>query len=200
MASTVVMQSILGSPVTSFKNRNGVSQFVPSSYLPRLQRNPSFLVRSMSEDDAGKEQPTTPVTESSTTAPKPTPPPSPAPKVAAKSSTNLWDVFSFSGPGPERINGRLAMIGFAAAMGMELANGGDLFAQISNGGVTWFLGSTALLTLASVIPLFQGVTAESKSKGLMTADAEIWNGRFAMLGLVALAFTEYVQNGPLLHV
>nr|GME21658.1 early light-induced protein, chloroplastic-like [Ipomoea batatas] len=188
MASTVVMQSILGSPVTSFKNRNGVSQFVPSSYLPRLQRNPNFLVRSMSE--AGKEQPTTPVVESSTTAPKPTPPPSPAPK----------DVFSFSGPGPERINGRLAMIGFAAAMGMELANGGDLFAQISNGGVTWFLGTTALLTLASVIPLFQGVTAESKSKGLMTADAEIWNGRFAMLGLVALAFTEYVQNGPLLHV
>nr|GMD95154.1 early light-induced protein, chloroplastic-like [Ipomoea batatas] len=163
MASTVVMQSILGSPVTSFKNRNGVSQFVPSSYLPRLQRNPNFLVRSM--------------------------------MMLGKSNQPRQ-----CGPGPERINGRLAMIGFAAAMGMELANGGDLFAQISNGGVTWFLGTTALLTLASVIPLFQGVTAESKSKGLMTADAEIWNGRFAMLGLVALAFTEYVQNGPLLHV
>ncbi|MQK95646.1 hypothetical protein, partial [Escherichia coli] len=72
------------------------------------------------------------------------------------------------------------MIGFVAAMGMELANGGDLFAQISNGGVTWFLGTTALQTLASVIPLFQGVTAQPKSKGLINADAEIWNDRHAM--------------------
>ncbi|XP_019176459.1 PREDICTED: early light-induced protein 2, chloroplastic-like [Ipomoea nil] len=72
--------------------------------------------------------------ESSTIVPKPTLPPSPTPKVVAKSSTNLWDILSFSGT--ERINGRLVMIGFAAAMGMELANGGDLFVQIPNGGVT----------------------------------------------------------------
>lgn len=56
------------------------------------------------------------------------------------------------------------------------------------------MGTTALLTLASVISLFQGVTAELKSKGLMTADVEIWNDRFAMLGLVALAFTIVFEN------
>nr|GEV26737.1 early light-induced protein 2, chloroplastic-like [Tanacetum cinerariifolium] len=45
--------------------------------------------------------------------------------------------------------------------------------------------------------LFQGVRAESKSNGLMTSDAELWNGRFAMLGLVSLALTEFVQGTPL---
>lgn len=92
------------------------------------------------------------------------------------------------------------MIGFVVAIGVELANGGDLSAQLSNGGFSWFLGTSALLTLASLIPLFQGISAESKSGGIMSADAEIWNGRFAMLGLVALAFTEYVKGGGIFQV
>nr|GMC91761.1 early light-induced protein, chloroplastic-like [Ipomoea batatas] len=37
-------------------------------------------------------------------------------KVAAKSSTDLCDALSFSSPGLERINSRLAIIGLAAAM------------------------------------------------------------------------------------
>ncbi|PWA81361.1 chlorophyll A-B binding protein [Artemisia annua] len=102
-----------------------------------------------------------------------------------------------SGPAPERINGRLAMIGFVSALGVELANGQDLFTQISNGGLTLFVGTSVVLTLASLVPLFKGVRAESKSSGLMTSDAELWNGRFAMLGLIALGFTEFVQGTPL---
>jgi hypothetical protein len=49
-----------------------------------------------------------------------------------------------------------------------------------------------------LVPLFKGVSAESKSDGVMTSDAEMWNGRFAMLGLVALAFTEFVSGRTLL--
>ena len=113
-------------------------------------------------------------------------------------STKFSDVLAFSGPAPERINGRLAMIGFVAALAVELSNGQDVFDQISNGGIPWFLGTSIVLSLASLIPLFQGVSVESKSKGLMTSDAEMWNGRFAMLGLVALAFTEYVKGGTLI--
>jgi len=110
-------------------------------------------------------------------------------------STKFSDLFAFGGPVPERINGRLAMVGFVAAMAVELYRGQDLSVQISNGGIPWFLGTTILLTFASLIPLLKGVSVESKSDGFMTSDAEMWNGRFAMLGLVALAFTEYMNGG-----
>ena len=113
-------------------------------------------------------------------------------------STNFLDLFAFSGPAPERINGRLAMIGFVAAMVVEFSSGEDVFAQISNGGIPWFLGTSIVLSLASLIPLFKGISVESKSEGVMTSDAEMWNGRFAMLGLVALAITEYVKGGTLI--
>lgn len=112
-------------------------------------------------------------------------------------STKFTDVLAFSGPAPERINGRLAMVGFVSAMAVELANGQDVFAQISDGGLTWFIGTSVVLSLASLVPLFKGVSVESMSEGLMTSDAELWNGRFAMLGLIALAFTEYVKGGAL---
>ncbi|XP_030974653.1 early light-induced protein 1, chloroplastic-like [Quercus lobata] len=104
----------------------------------------------------------------------------------------------FSGPAPKRINDKLAIIGFVAAIVVELSNGQDVFVQISNGGIPWFLGTSIVLTLASLIPLFKGISMESKSDGLITSNAEMWNGRFAMLGLVTLAFTEYVKGGTLI--
>ncbi|KAM3707254.1 hypothetical protein ACJW31_02G010500 [Castanea mollissima] len=115
-----------------------------------------------------------------------------------KVSINILDLFAFSGAAPERINGRLAMIGFVSAMAVELSSGEDVFAQISNGGIPWFLGTSIVLTCASLIPMFKGISAESKSEGVMTSDAEMWNGRFAMLGLVSLALTEYVKGGTLI--
>ncbi|XP_060179958.1 early light-induced protein, chloroplastic-like [Lycium barbarum] len=198
MTTSFAMQSmILGSPATSFsQSKNGLNQYVPSCYLPRLQKSSRLRVKCMSEEGEKLEQSTNPNLTDAAATPKPTPPPIAKPKP----STNFIDVFSFSGPAPERINGRLAMIGFVAAMGIELANGADLSAQLSSGGISWFLGTSALLTLASLIPLFQGVSAESKSGGIMSANAEIWNGRFAMLGLVALAFTEYVKGAGLFQV
>ncbi|KAJ0594143.1 putative chlorophyll A-B binding protein [Helianthus annuus] len=148
-------------------------------------RNINFaVVRCMSQD----QQPST-----KTPATPTPPPPPPAPKV----STKFSDVLAFGGPAPERINGRLAMIGFVSAMAVELSNGQDVFAQISHGGVPAFVATSLVLSVASLVPLFKGVRAESKSNGLMTSDAELWNGRAAMLGLVALAFTEYVTGTPL---
>ena len=112
-------------------------------------------------------------------------------------STRFTDVLAFSGSTPERINGRLAMVGFMGAMAVELSKGQDVLAQISNGGVSWFVGTSIVLTLASLVPLFKGVSVESKSDGVMTSDAELLNGRLAMLGLVALALTEYVKGGTI---
>jgi len=189
-ATSAVMKSIPASPVTRVTNRAGLSQVVPASYVPRMQRNASLRVRCMAEDGQSKE------TESSAAVPPP-PPPQPITPPKPKVSTKFSDVLAFSGPAPERINGRLAMVGFVAALAVELSNGQDVFAQISNGGIPWFVGTSVLLSLASLIPLFKGVSVQSKSEGFMTSDAELWNGRFAMLGLVALAFTEYVKGGAL---
>ncbi|MFX6533332.1 chlorophyll a-b binding domain-containing protein [Acinetobacter baumannii] len=188
MASSAVMQSICGSSVT--RKVYGSNQFfVPSSNVLPLKRNSVFRVRSMSKE--GQKEP---LASEGTSA---VPPPMPTPPRKPKVSTNFTDVLAFSGPAPERINGRLAMIGFVAALGAELASGQDLIAQVQNGGIPWFLGTSVLFSLASLVPLFKGVTVESKSEGVMTSDAELWNGRFAMLGLVALAFTEFVKGGAL---
>ncbi|KAI3690094.1 hypothetical protein L2E82_48069 [Cichorium intybus] len=156
-----------------------------------FNRNPTFsVIRCMAQapqsgDAEGSKPATTPMTTP--------PPPPPAPKVSMKFS----DVLAFSGPAPERINGRLAMIGFVSAMAVEVSSGQDVLTQIGNGGVGLFVGTSVLLSLASLVPLFKGVSVQSKSNGLMTSDAEMWNGRFAMLGLVALALTEYVKGSAL---
>ncbi|XP_026436596.1 early light-induced protein, chloroplastic-like [Papaver somniferum] len=73
------------------------------------------------------EQPISLAITSSAPLPSTPPPPqlatSPAPRHVLKMSTKFGELFAFSGPTPERINGRLAMIGFVAAMGVELARG-----------------------------------------------------------------------------
>ncbi|TKY51202.1 Early light-induced protein [Spatholobus suberectus] len=189
-ASSYAVQSILANPMIRIPSRSRVTQFgIPAMYM---RRNVSLRVRSMAEEEQPSE-PASPVTPPPSAEPKPQPVSTPSSKV----STKFSDVLAFSGPAPERINGRLAMIGFVAAMAVEVAKGQGVFEQISNGGIPWFLGTSVVLTLASLIPLFQGVSVESKSKGFMSSDAELWNGRFAMLGLIALAFTEYVKGGTL---
>ncbi|GJN10105.1 hypothetical protein PR202_ga28169 [Eleusine coracana subsp. coracana] len=111
----------------------------------------------------------------------------------------LLDALAFSGPGPERINGRLAMVGFVSALAVEASRGVGLLSQAGNGaGLTWFAFTAVVLSAASLAPLLQGESAEGRSGGLWTADAELWNGRAAMLGLVALAATEYLTGSPLI--
>ncbi|KAJ9536964.1 hypothetical protein OSB04_029697 [Centaurea solstitialis] len=144
--------------------------------LPSFNKSSAFSVRCMSNDARSASKT-----------------PSPSPKV----STKFSDVLAFGGPAPERINGRLAMIGFVSAMAVGLSSGQDVSTQISNGGLSVFVATSVLLTMASLVPLFKGVSVQSKSNGIMTSDAELWNGRFAMLGLVALAFTEFVSGSAI---
>ncbi|KAI3692080.1 hypothetical protein L6452_31889 [Arctium lappa] len=173
---------------------------ISGTHLPSFTKNSAFSVRCMSSSqppNAGETAGSSSKTPSPTPSPMTTPPPTPSPPRAPKVSTKFSDVLAFSGPAPERINGRLAMIGFVSAMAVELTSGQDVLTQISNGGVAVFVGTSVVLTLASLVPLFKGVSVQSKSNGIMSSDAELWNGRVAMLGLVALAFTEYVKGSAL---
>jgi hypothetical protein len=125
--------------------------------------------------------------------------PKPKPKAAPK--PGLWDALAFSGPAPERINGRLAMVGFISALAVEASRGGGLLSQAgSRSGLAWFAATAAVLSVASLVPVLQGDSAEGRSGGVMSADAELWNGRFAMLGLVALAITECITGAPFVNV
>ncbi|XP_068651110.1 early light-induced protein 1, chloroplastic [Aristolochia californica] len=182
-AASMALHSLVANSVVS----NGRAQF-----LPHGKRPGRLVVRCQGEE---QKQSSTPEQQPTPVSSSPLSPPTP-PRVP-KVSTSFSDVLAFSGPAPERINGRLAMIGFVAALGSELASGDPVLTQITNGGLPWFVGATAVLSLASLIPLFKGVSVQSKSEGLMNSDAELWNGRFAMLGIVALVFTEYLKGGAL---
>ena len=54
--------------------------------------------------------------------------------------------------------------------------------------------------MAALVPLLQGESAEGRAGAIMNANAELWNGRFAMLGLVALAVTEFITGTPFVNV
>ncbi|KAF8732132.1 hypothetical protein HU200_016099 [Digitaria exilis] len=153
----------------------------PSAMLGQRRRSPLIVRAQKADDDA---ETTKPAAE-------------------AKKPAGLWDALAFSGPAPERINGRLAMVGFVSALAVEASRGDGLLAQAGNGaGLTWSAYTAVVLSAASLAPLLQGETVEGRSGGLFnlfTADAEIWNGRLAMLGLVALAATEYLTGAPLIN-
>lgn len=193
------MQSLLVNPMSRLANGSGMTRMsMPARFMPHLEKRVGLRVNCMAKGEPksdGKTEVTSSIPSSAASSPTPTSTPTPAPQKKAK--TGFIDVLAFSGPGPERINGRLAMIGFTAALAVELSKGTDLFSQISDGGAQWFLGTSILLSVASLVPLLKGVNPESKTEGLMNSNAELWNGRLAMLGLVALAFTEYVIGGAL---
>ncbi|CAO1949091.1 unnamed protein product [Urochloa humidicola] len=172
---------------------------VPASAALAPRRR-ALVVRAQAEDaEPSTEKTSATASTSSPSAPTPTPKPKPA--TAKKPSTpGLWDALAFSGPAPERINGRLAMVGFVSALAVEASRGGGLLSQAGSGsGLAWFAATAAVLSVASLVPVLRGESAEARSGGVMSADAELWNGRFAMLGLAALAFTEYVTGAPFIN-
>lgn len=103
----------------------------------------------------------------------------------------------FDGPAPEVINGRLAMLGFVAAIGAEISTGESLFSQISE-APTGILLTFITIAIASLLPMTANVKPEDKSGSFWSAGAEVINGRAAMLGFVALIITELARGGQAL--
>jgi hypothetical protein len=114
------------------------------------------------------------------------------------SDLSLADIMSFSGPGPELINGRLAMLAFVSALFAELASGEGVWAQWAE-EPTGVLLTFLLFSTASLIPMLNSPEgAKREAFGPFTPKAEELNGRAAMIGFLALLVVEGVHGGQAL--
>lgn len=115
------------------------------------------------------------------------------------------DFFKIMGAGglaPEVINGRAAMVGFLAAVGAELATQDSIFKQLGEGGTGGMLFVFAAVAAASFAPIIQGKSAQEtflkgsapEAFGPFNAQAEMLNGRAAMMGLLFLLAAEASQG------
>lgn len=71
---------------------------------------------------------------------------------------------NFDGPAPELINGRLAMLGFTAAMAAELTSQETAFSQFLRAPGT-ILAVSGLIIVASLIPIVRGTKTLDDGKG-----------------------------------
>ncbi|KAK9834284.1 hypothetical protein WJX81_003398 [Elliptochloris bilobata] len=125
-----------------------------------------------------------------------------------KDTESLSDVFAFAGPAPERVNGRVAMWAFAAAVAAEAASGRSVVEQLAAAPVSVAL-TVLLITLGSLMPKFasgvalDSLIASSSREGLppqlrfFNKTHEIWLGRVAMLGFSGLVATELILKRAL---
>merc|ERR1719231_987433 len=108
----------------------------------------------------------------------------PAPKAA---KPTLASAMGFSGPAPEKINGRLAMVAFVAAAGAELSTHESVAQQFGDAPLP-IIVTAATFAVASLVPILKGAIDEPA--GPFNSNAEMLNGRVAMLGLAGLLFVE----------
>ena len=93
----------------------------------------------------------------------------------------------FTGPAPERVNLRLAMLFFLIAARTEHNTGLTLYQQLSN--PDWRLVIlAAIVVYATLVPVFKGVKDEDFFQ--FTVRAEKINGRLAMLAFAVVLAVE----------
>jgi len=122
---------------------------------------------------------------------------------AAVPKQSFGEIFGFKGWAPERLNGRLSMLGFVSGVGAELQTNESVVNQFSD-HLFSFVFASALITLASFMPSMQNTgdyksnpATKSSFPGPFTPSAEMLNGRAAMIGMAALLAVEALKGGPL---
>ncbi|XP_024527173.1 early light-induced protein 1, chloroplastic [Selaginella moellendorffii] len=130
----------------------------------------------------------------------------PRPEVERRPETGARDfgsLMAFDGPGPETINGRLAMLGLVWAFVAEKLTG-ETVAQLlyapGNNGLFYYFAMVQLFMYASLVTMFNGESPDSRAIGPFTAKAERWNGRLAMMGFLSLVVNEAFINTPVFNL
>lgn len=130
----------------------------------------------------------------------------------APSFAQLQSLLKFQGPGPEAINGRLAMVSFLGIAAVEVATGQPILAQVATpAGAAAAAGLAVAVSAASLAPLLLGKVKPGDAfptpndsypnrqlPYFWTALAETINGRVAMVALAALLVEELVRGVPAL--
>jgi hypothetical protein len=172
--------------MSAFTVTSAIAARVAAPKAARAARR-STIVRAVEE----------PVTEAAT-------PEEPVVVVPSKpKSFTLQQAFAFSGPegsnfiasGPELMNGRLAMLGFVAAAGAEIASGETVAQQFADAPTAVLM--TVALFVAASLKVFTTNTV-SDPIGPFTKEKELLNGRAAMVGMACLLGFEAVKHVPLL--
>eukprot|EP00890_Picochlorum_soloecismus_P005805 jgi/Picsp_1/6225/NSC_03579-R1_early light induced chloroplast precursor len=107
------------------------------------------------------------------------------------SGLSIGEAMSFSGPAPELINGRLAMIGFISALGAELGSGESVLRQLAD-EPTGIVLTFILFSAATLIPLLNSTKREAF--GPFTPEAETLNSRAAMIGFAIVLASELLTG------
>ncbi|KAG2500697.1 hypothetical protein HYH03_001463 [Edaphochlamys debaryana] len=126
----------------------------------------------------------------------PTPTPIVLPSGSDVKPQSLGEAMAFAGAAPERVNGRLAMLGVVAAIGAELATGESVLAQATEIPVPLAI-LVVSLAVATLAPILKGANMK-EAFGPLTPQAEVINGRAAMLGIAALLAAEVARGGAAL--
>eukprot|EP00210_Caulerpa_lentillifera_P001201 g1157.t1 len=99
----------------------------------------------------------------------------------------LYEAVKFNGPAPELINGRCAMVGFPTMVFCEHAKN-QTFMTLLDQHKILFAIVILIASVASLVPIVKEVKAEGF--GFMTPKAEMFNGRAAMIGILAVIIFE----------
>ncbi|EFJ51716.1 hypothetical protein VOLCADRAFT_103348 [Volvox carteri f. nagariensis] len=118
-----------------------------------------------------------------------------AAKQGSSTLLSFSDVMSFSGTAPEIVNGRLAMLGFVSAIAAELVSGEGVLRQWREEPTGVSL-AFVLFIAGSLVTAFQ--PKRDDRLGPFTPQAELINGRAAMIGFAALLVIEAVKGSPLI--